>query len=94
MMLVKLNDKGVRAYMGTGGAGKYCRPRPDWQSRTGTIAKYSRNRSLAYVVWDGTRYFDPVPVDLIEPAPSLVPDVAERFDGCADDGKVRGTQRN
>lgn len=44
------------------------RARADWQSRTGTVAKYSRDKSLAYVVWEGTRYFDRVSVDLIEPA--------------------------
>jgi hypothetical protein len=64
-MLIKLNDRGVRAYMATGGA-QY-RPRPDWKNRTGRIARYSRNRSIAYVVWNGNRSFDPVSVDLIEP---------------------------
>jgi hypothetical protein len=67
MMLIKLNDRGVRAYMATGGA-KYYQARPDWQSRTGRIAMYSRDRSVAYVVWNGTRSLDRVSVDLIEPA--------------------------
>jgi hypothetical protein len=65
-MLVKLNDKGVRVYMASGGA--QWRARPDWPSRTGKIAKYSRDRSLAYVVWNGRRSFDRVSVDLIETA--------------------------
>ena len=30
------------------------------------IVKYNRNRSLAYVIWDGTRTFDRVSVELIE----------------------------
>ena len=64
-MLIKLNDRGVRVYMATGGA-QY-RPRPDWKSRTGIIEKYSRDRSLAYVVWNGNHTFDRVSVDLIEP---------------------------
>jgi len=67
-MMIKLNDKGVRAYMATGGA-RY-RPRLDWQSRTGTIAKYSRDRAFAYVVWNGTQSCDRVPVNLIELASS------------------------
>jgi len=49
----------------------------DWQSRTGRVAKYSRDRSLAYVVWDGNRTFDRVSVRLIEPATSLPPDIAD-----------------
>ena len=65
-MMIKLTDKGVRAYMATGGA--TYRPRPDWQSRTGTIAKYSRDRAFAYVVWNGNQSCDRVPVHLIEPA--------------------------
>jgi hypothetical protein len=67
-MMIKLNDKGVRAYMATGGA-KY-RPRLDWQSRTGTIAKYSRDRAFAYVVWNGNQSCDRVSVNLIEPTSS------------------------
>jgi hypothetical protein len=67
MMLIKLNDKGVRAYMATGGA-KYDRPKPDWESRTGSIVKYNRDRSIAYVVWNGNRSYDRVSVNLIEPA--------------------------
>jgi len=65
-MLIKLNDRGVRVYMASGGA-PY-RPRADWPSRTGRIARYSRDRSLAYVMWDGTHCFDRVSVGLIEPA--------------------------
>ena len=63
-MLVKLNDKGVRVYSSST---RYRNPL-DWQSRTGRVAKYSRDRSLAYVVWDGNRTFDRVSVRLIEPA--------------------------
>jgi hypothetical protein len=65
-MLIKLNDRGVRAYMATGGA--QCRPRLDWQNRTGRIARYSRDRSHAYVIWNGTHSPDRVLVALIEPA--------------------------
>ena len=67
-MMIKLNDKGVRAYMATGGA--TYRPRPDWQSWTGTIAKYSRDRAFAYVVWNGNQSCDRVSVHLIEPTSS------------------------
>jgi hypothetical protein len=67
-MLIKLNDRGVRVYTASGGA-QY-RPRLDWQNRTGRIASYSRDRSIAYVVWNGNRSFDPVSVALIEPAQS------------------------
>jgi len=64
-MLIKLNDKGVRVYL----SGRYRYRTPlDWQSRTGRVAKYSRNRSIAYVVWDGNRSCDRVSVHLIEPA--------------------------
>lgn len=63
--MIRLNEKGLRVYNATGGATQ--RPRLDWQNRIGRIAKYSRDRSIAYIVWDGTRSFDRVPVDLIEP---------------------------
>ena len=65
--LIKLNEKGVRAYMSSGGAA-YRHKLLDWRNRTGKVAKYSRDRSLAYVMWDGTRTFDRVPVHLIERA--------------------------
>ena len=39
----------------------------DWQSRTGRIVKYSRDRSHAYVIWNGNHTSDRVSVDLIEP---------------------------
>jgi hypothetical protein len=64
-MMIKLNDKGIRAYMATGGS-KY-RPRLDWQS-TGTVSKYSRDRAFAYVVWNGNQSCDRVSVILIESA--------------------------
>jgi hypothetical protein len=63
---IKLNDKGVRAYRSTGGA-QY-RAKPEWRGRTGKVVKYSRDRSVAYVIWDGNRTFDRVPVNLLEPA--------------------------
>ena len=75
-MLIKLNDKGVRAYMASGGA-RY-RPKPDWLSRSGRIVKYNRDRSVAYVVWNGNRSFDRVSVDLIEPA-TQPPDLLGSF---------------
>ena len=65
-MMIKLNDKGVRAYMAAGGSKN--RPRLDWQSRTGTVAKYSRDRAFAYVVWNGNQSCDRVPIILIESA--------------------------
>jgi hypothetical protein len=67
-MMIKLNDKGVRAYMATGGSRN--RPRLDWQSRIGTIAKYSRDRAFAYIVWNGNQSCDRVSVNLIEPTSS------------------------
>jgi len=65
-MLIKLNDKGVRAYMAHGRT-QY-RGALDWQGRIGRVEKYSRNRSIAYVVWSGNRSCDRVSVRLIEPA--------------------------
>ena len=77
-MLIKLNDKGVRVYMSS----RYRYRTPlDWQSRTGRVTKYSRNRSIAYVVWNGNRSFDRISVDLIEPATSLAPDIADALVG-------------
>jgi hypothetical protein len=67
--LIKLNERGVRVYMSSGGA-RYRARRADWKNRRGRIAKYNRNRSVAYVIWDGTRSFDLVSVDLIEPSGS------------------------
>jgi hypothetical protein len=74
-MLIKLNDKGVRVYLAAGGAA-YRRRRLDWQNRTGRIANYSRDRSHAYVIWNGTHSLDRVSVALIEPC-SFAPDVAD-----------------
>jgi len=65
-MLIKLNDKGIRLYTASGRT--HYRTPLDWQSRTGRITKYSRNRSIAYVVWSGRSSYDCVSVDLIEPA--------------------------
>ena len=62
--MIRLNDKGIRAYTANGGAPS--RTHRDWQNRTGRIVKYSRNKSIAYVLWDGNRSLDPVSVDLIE----------------------------
>ena len=65
MMLIKLNNKGVRVYM----SGRYRYRTPlDWQSRTGRVAKHSTDRAIAYVLWSGRRSFDRISVDLIEPA--------------------------
>jgi hypothetical protein len=76
-MLIKLNDRGVRVYRATP---KY-RARLDWKSRTGRIARYSRDDSVADVVWNGTHSFDRISVDLIEPAASLAPDVSDALIG-------------
>ena len=73
-MLIKLNERGVRAYMASGGA-RYSR-RADWQGRTGRIASYSRDGSHANVIWNGRRSPDRILVDLIEPC-SFAPDVAD-----------------
>ena len=78
MMLIKLNERGVRAYMASGGAAY--RRRADWQSRTGRIARYSRDRMHAYVIWNGNHSSDRVSVDLIEPC-SFAPDVADALVG-------------
>ena len=75
-MLIRLNERGVRAYMASGGAAYRGRTNVDWQSRTGRIASYSRNRSRAYVIWDGRHSADLVSVTLIEPC-SFAPDVAD-----------------
>jgi hypothetical protein len=65
-MLIKLNERGVRAYTASGGA--VHRRRADWQSRIGRIVKYSRDRLHAYVIWNGNHTSDRVSIDLIEPA--------------------------
>ena len=77
-MLIKLNERGVRAYMASGGA-RYSR-RADWQGRTGRIASYSRDRSHANVIWNGRRSPDAVLVDLIEPC-SFGPDISDALVG-------------
>jgi hypothetical protein len=74
MLIFKLNKRGVRAYTASGGVA--CRFHVDWQNRTGRIVRYSRDRSHAYVIWNGNRSCDRVSVDLIEPC-SFVPDVAD-----------------
>ena len=77
-MLIKLNERGVRAYMACGGA--LYRHHVDWQSRTGRIASYSRDRSHANVIWNGRRSPDAVLVDLIEPC-SFGPDISDALVG-------------
>jgi hypothetical protein len=77
MMLIKLNDKGVRVYSSS----ILYRSPLDWQSRRGRVAKYSRDGSVAYVLWNGRRSFDRISVDLIEPATSLAPDIADALVG-------------
>ena len=77
-MLIKLNERGVRAYMASGGARN--RPHVDWKSRTGRIASYSKDRSHAYVIWNGRHSCDRVLVGLIEPC-SFAPDIADALVG-------------
>jgi hypothetical protein len=63
--LIQLNEKGICAYTSRGGsthASSMC-----WAGRLGRVVKYNRDRSLAYVIWDGNRSFDRVSVELIEP---------------------------
>ncbi len=63
--LIRLNEKGIRVYNSTGGskrAANVC-----WAGRLGKLVKYSKNRSIAYVIWDGNRSFERVSVELIEP---------------------------
>ena len=79
-MLIRLNERGVRAYTASGGAAYRGRTHVDWQSRTGRIASYSRNRSHAYVMWNGRRSPDLVSVALIEPC-SFAPDIADPLVG-------------
>jgi len=38
-----------------------------WAGRLGRLVKYNKNRSIAYVIWDGNRSFERVSVELIEP---------------------------
>jgi len=73
-MLIKLNERGVRAYMASGGA-RYSR-RADWQGRAGRISSYSRDGSQANVIWNGRRSPDRILVDLIEPC-SFAPDFSD-----------------
>jgi hypothetical protein len=40
----------------------------DWSNRIGKVMKYSRDRSFAYVIWNGNRGFDRVSVGLLKPA--------------------------
>ncbi len=63
--LIRLNEKGVRAYMARGGS-KH-RQSGRWEGRIGWITKYSKDGSLACVIWHGNRSPDRVPVNLIEP---------------------------
>jgi hypothetical protein len=63
--MIRLNEKGVRAF--TSSAGSTHPSRADWQNRTGRIVRYNRTRTVAFVIWDGRRSPDQVPVNLIEP---------------------------
>jgi hypothetical protein len=63
--LIRLNEKGIRAYTATGGSARG--PSVNWETRIGKLVKFNRPRSIAYVIWDGTQSFDRVSVELIEP---------------------------
>jgi len=62
--LVRLNDKGIRVY--TCRAGSTHAPSVCWPGRIGRLVKHNRDRSLAYVIWDGNRSPERVSVELIE----------------------------
>jgi len=84
--LIRLNEKGLRAYTARGGS-KHRRS-GSWEGRIGRILNYSKDRSLACVVWHGNRSPDRVPVTLLEPAEGL----AERLErpatrGCSADAE-------
>ena len=63
--LIRLNDKGIRVY--TSRAGSTHGPSVRWAGRLGKLLKHNRDRSLAYVIWDGNRSPERVSVELIEP---------------------------
>jgi len=63
--LIRLNEKGVRAYSARGGSRH--RQSGCWEGRIGRIVNYSKDRSLACVIWHGNRSPDRVPVTLLEP---------------------------
>ena len=70
--LIRLNEKGVRVY--TSRAGSNRRNSVCWAGRVGRLVKHNRNRSIAYVIWDGNRSPERISVELIEPCevgPSL-----------------------
>jgi hypothetical protein len=62
--LIRLNEKGIRAYTASGGSARG--PSVNWGDRIGKLVKFNRARSIAYVIWAGTRSFDRVSVELIE----------------------------
>jgi hypothetical protein len=70
--LIRLNEKGIRAY--TSRAGSTHGPSVCWAGRLGRLVKYNRDRSLAYVIWEGTRTPDRVSVGLIEPCSGVADD--------------------
>ena len=61
--LIRLNEKGIRAYMARGGS-KHRRS-GCWEGRIGRIVNYSKDRSLACVIWHSNRSLDRVPVTLL-----------------------------
>jgi len=63
--LIRLNEKGVRGYTAAGGSRRGSRTR--WAGRVGELIKYNKNRSIAYVIWEGNRSYERVSVELIEP---------------------------
>jgi hypothetical protein len=62
--LIRLNEKGIRVF--TSRAGSTHGPKLRWGERLGRLVKYNRDRSLAYVIWDGNRSPDRVSTGLIE----------------------------
>jgi hypothetical protein len=42
----------------------------DWRDRRGVVQHISKNKQDAFVLWDGRRSLDPVPMASLEPEPA------------------------
>jgi hypothetical protein len=64
---VRLNELGLRFYVSNKGVPK--RGHPKWDGRIGIVAKLTRDKTRARIIWDGNRtQSDALPIEFLEDA--------------------------
>jgi hypothetical protein len=64
--MIRLNERGLKFHTSVSGS---LAPRRQWDLRKGTIARFTRSKTHAIILWDGNASFsDAMPVTFLEPA--------------------------